>query len=146
MYRGCGRPRDRTKRVRPGAATGWRGAATGSECDAMGKEKRERGGSAPPGAFPGHVGLMKIHGFSIGAIKSTASLPLPCCSLRRLFSRDSFPRDRNERRAYEHQTFNLGFILTRLYDDGESSCGDRAMDIRGYYAAISCDEYDMYNK
>jgi len=52
------------------------------------------------GAFPGHVGLMKIHGFSIGAIKSTTSLPLLCSSLQCLFSRDSFSRDRNERRAY----------------------------------------------
>lgn len=92
---------------------------------------RQRNGKGEPEgyrwAFPYHVGLMEIYGSSIGAIKSTASLPLPRGSLRRLFSRDS-SRDRKERRAFVHRTFKLGFNLTRVYDDGEIEFAWRLRD------------------
>jgi len=95
----------------------------------MRRDEKRKAEERAVGAFPGHVGLMKIHGFSIGAIKSTTSLPLPCSSLRRLFSRDSFSR-RSERTARLHRTLNLGFILTRVYDDRESLRRDRVITHR----------------
>lgn len=82
---------------------------------------------------------MKIHGFSIDAIKSTASLPLP--SLRRLFSRDSFPEiETNGALTY---ALNLGFILTRVYDEMGKVHIEIVRWISGNYATISCDEYDV---
>ncbi|TGZ54322.1 hypothetical protein DBV15_08192 [Temnothorax longispinosus] len=67
------------------------------------REAEER--RAPCEAFPGHVGLMKIHGFSIDAIKSTASLPLPCSSLRRNGNLELFDSESGPDLTLSPQTF-----------------------------------------
>ncbi|KYN38415.1 hypothetical protein ALC56_07456 [Trachymyrmex septentrionalis] len=69
------------------------------------RDEKRKAEERAVGAFPGHVGLMKIHGFSIGAIKSTTSLPLPCSSLRRNGNLELFDSESGPDLTLSPQTF-----------------------------------------
>lgn len=89
-----------------------------------GMRREKRGGRRAPPQLPRrHVGLMKIYGSSIDAVKSTPR-HYHCPAARygvylapRLFPSLRYPEE-NAARKLAHRTLNSGLNLTRVYDDG----------------------------